>query len=47
VGGHATSHITRIYIRIKFLPSKITDKKFVKNCIAGKLILHITVKNKT
>ena len=30
VGGHVTSHITRLYIRIKFLPSKFYRREGCK-----------------
>jgi len=37
VGGHATSHITRLYIRIKFLPSKIYRREGSRNLCSRKI----------
>jgi len=47
----ATSHITSLYVRIKFLLSKSTEVRGgiffgggVKTCISAKLVFHIIVK---
>jgi len=44
-----TSHITRLYIVLgsSSCHQNSTEGKFVKTCIARKLILHVTVKKRT